>query len=1021
MTVTSAGEMETLRGMNARPKRYLSVNPRAKHMGGVITGFLTDTNTGSIHSILFTHDGTYDQALFRMTADIGTAPGLSDVGRVRVRSSSFNTGSAVTLPIALTAVGEFGMEAGHYVTVRREFRPWQIDYWLEPVYDGDGLIIGINEAFDYNRYFGSPHEGMEPCANIVAGLNADGTYKQVQFAGWTDPVTGKRTLHVENIASIAMSAGETISGQNWSAYGVKADGTNVDVLVDSGYTSTDQVVEFSFDPGFYYIELQAIQSDTYSHRMAIPIWAHDPDTFPPFTAANITSDLTDEWREMAAECFGQANEADEDVIPAGTDVCYWEEPAFALGDIPESYRLQAHGWITEDVPLLRRNGVFGIKWAGAGWWLDHFDGPTQALRDTGSTPTAWHEIRSIDRKRSLWFSINMYSTVGHLVNVFFGSGVTQTTDRLNLPQGTIWQQLKAVASRFSYSVLGCDSIGSIYVDQDYSHRTPDERLAITPLLDVYAQDWTDRGLPLTRLYSPNYSRVDVAGSIFYSGNYILYASAAPGKTKSQGTNRADMEGQYLPSTTPQGTLNWLSGLHWAWLNNPQSGADLPLIDNYDVVEPAWQCPIRIHWNEDTVHGTVLNSALYLVKRVSIEHSFEFDSETPAKVITWHVEKATTGFPGQTIPVIQEVGVTQKADDPPEEPAFFLRGDQETVFVFQAARNIAKTYDFQSTNPAWSSTSLASALPAGSIAAAEADAFSPYYQGSGDEVNGWFTFQPSSGAGRVYRIADVDATTPTVTQQHTFAHTGTFVAALKTERGTQNFVVGAYHTIAGDTYVFKTTDGSTWSEVQIASGVAISFPPIEIHVSPHTPGLVYIAGAFGADSTCRILVSTDYAATFTDLLTPATLDPIHGTILHVPYEAVGDDLIYYQHNTGSDVFLTRNSTVLTGMVDGSSDPIAPFGAFTLKTCDTDQNSGAIAAGECWVTLDAFATRTQVDGGATYNHCNVAGDDPLVTFWWRETNGDIGYRDTSGNIVSKKGAGGTTIANGANINIWGGPNP
>lgn len=666
---TTDAEIDVLRGRNLEPARYFSVVPADELFSGTLESWNVYTGNGSIYGLNVQGvDNSTPQARSGMLVDVGTTPGAHDIARLRVREASTGITDQRTIPINLTSAGELPLVLGQFVTVREDFRPFQIDFLLEPIYDVDGTIIGINEYMDFDNAFGAPNTRVEPKANIVSSYQLDDDTGEVFIAllkpaEWEDFVgAGLRTVTLSALASVCMRPGGALDDVLWEV----RDGT-----ITVG-TDEDWEITVEFPVGFRYITLHVYDGDSES-VMEFPIWCHDA-SYMPFVLFNISNDVTENWREMTLDCFGNPGEADETVIPEGAGGCYWETPGWLAGAQPEDYRDHAMGWVTEDTSNLSvPNDGFTLKLAGLGWWLDHFQGGSQAMFDPHGTPATWFHLQHLGLKEATGFALRHYSTAWKIANIFWTDEVPQTTDRVTIEAGTIFEQINAVAAHFSMSVANCDSFGNFWVERSFQHRSKYNRITVNPLLNAGAQDLMDEGMPLTVRQSPNYAQIEAAGSIYQAGAYTLFASLAPGKTKSAGNSFAKLPGQYLASTSPQFDLDALSGMHWAFLNNEYVPTDAPLMDNYDTVEPAWERPISLSFTEETVHGRTLVNALYMVRRVTIEHNFDFaenrdseDNANPAKKITWTLERVTLGASGVSIPVVQDEGVEPPEETPPQE-------------------------------------------------------------------------------------------------------------------------------------------------------------------------------------------------------------------------------------------------------------------------------------------------------------------------------------------------------------------
>ena len=153
----------------------------------------------------------------------------------------------------------------------------------------------------------------------------------------------------------------------------------------------------------------------------------------------------------------------------------------------------------------------------------------------------------------------------------------------------------------------------------------------------------------------------------------------------------------------------------------------------------------------------------------------------------------------------------------------------------------------------------------------------------------------------------------------------------------------------------------------------------------------------------------------------------GGVIHVPFQEGSDNVVYLGAIPSSSIttlsrWVSGVMTDVTPIISGS--PVPPFTARSFKTCDIDQDYAVLGGftASC-VSSDRCNSWTKVNPTAVYyRFCNIAGDDPHYSYWWSNELGNIGARDTTGNIVSKRGVGAGEIAGGADvslINLCGGP--
>lgn len=657
MTYTSPEEQAVIASGGDSVRRGLVVGKRPIILQAEISAVYQDSETNGIYALDLTSiTGTTDPTnmITGMTVEIGTTAGAHDIGTVRFRSTNATT---THLPIAETAPADLPVEVGHFITARYEFLPWQIPKRVVYTRDGSGNITAVTEYLDYDLPYPGGTNPLYPKANIVAGTNADGSWKEVRRVGWEDtPGCGYRTVTLDARAAVALNPGLTIVGVIWIP-------NDPGVTFEAGTGITDTVVVLHIPVGQVYMHL--LVSDGYRQDMMhLPLWTLHPDTYPPLYNFNVTSDETDVTggRDLQLEFFGNADEADDSVIPEKSLVCYFEEPRWNAGNTPpESYRSEVVGWVTDDEPILRlQNSKYGIKVGGTAAWKQKFRVNSIGLLDTGSTPTTYTEMQHITVNRAFDFSLYAEDSLRSLVNVYYTQCSTEV-EALTTPQGDAWTAISELMPFAAMSGVGCDSLGNIYARRQYNFLSANQRTIVLETIRLTKADWYDAdGLDLPTAKVNKVGVVTGAAEYWNSGR-ILYASQAPGLRSGYGVGMPQLPGQFVGLPTPQGDLNRLTGLFYWHENNPRPTVTLTLFGNYDVIEPCWQQPVLITWTDDTLRGTMLDNAPFLVKHISIQHSNLPDESTPPKRITLTLEQATIGADGETAPVLQMEGMEQVAD------------------------------------------------------------------------------------------------------------------------------------------------------------------------------------------------------------------------------------------------------------------------------------------------------------------------------------------------------------------------
>jgi len=1004
MTVTTSTEQALMESGGDYIARGLAVAPRAIYGQGVVTAISNDSSSNGMYQLTVGSVSGSDFADVEsgMTCDIGTTAGDRDVGMVRIRRS----GSSTTLLIAETAPSEVPIQVGHYVTVRYEWLPWRIAKRIVPTLDGSGNITAITEYLDYDLTYPGGSIAFPPKPNLVAGMNADGSPRMVRPFGWLDSGQTYRTVTLNaSLFSVILNPGAAYESALWAV----GDGTIV-----TGTTTSDTIV-VTFPKGFRYIYLVVYDTNGASAWLYFPIWADDPAN-PSYVLRNfaVTSDEQDADRQMQIEFFGNADDASATLLPERSLVCYFEEPTWAedrSADPPEAYVDQVMGWVTDDDPLLKlQASTYGIKIGGAATWMQKFKTTSITISNTGSTPTTYTEMEHMTVDRVFDFSLRAYSTLRSLVNVFY-SGVAVEADMMTLPLGDAWSTLGAVdasagiAAAALMSAVACDSFSHIWMQRHYDYLNSSTRSARQTALALTSADWKDDdGFSLPTSKTNATGVVNANGDVWNGGNRLLYGSIAPGKRDAYGTQTAKLPDQFLSYPTPQSDLNILNGFHFWRVNNNRPDEPLKLFGNLDTVELAWNQPISITWTSPSIRGTVLNQALFLVKHISRTHGAAAADEP--KQITLTLEQVTDGGPGETLPMLQNNGVTSLTD---------LNGDLiktvDKVAAFTSNGHVFTTTNFQTTPPTWTDHDLSGTLGS-TVVMFIADAYSPRYLEISAQVNGWIVTLT-----KIFRIVDVFGAR-TLTLLKTLSGSDSFGAfGIWTERVQQNFVAALYEHVASpnEVHALVSTDGATFPTDTLVDTVAVLNGTLAM--SAHTPGRLFMT-MVNNSSTQEALQSLDSGVHFSGLAVPAIASP--GQMLHIPYADASERTAYY-----GNVFTTKKvvGTVVTDVspvVTGNT--IGPVkGQFAIHTADliadhvllcgqhTDTSTlnplcFSDDGAQAWTILDTLS-----GGSNTYLGCSFAWDDPWTIFVWGKNVLKFSTDPYGAGLVDKTGSISGTILN------------
>ncbi len=256
MPAISTGDAALMRQFPQTVRRYLSAAARdvvfaAQVSSGTIQ---RDAVSSGVIAIPYTSvtTGAYSDVIAGMTLDIGTTAGGAEIGKVRVRSAN-----AAQILIGETALT---LSSGNYLTVRREFRPWQVKPRRFEDYVDAAYPTSFTEYHDYDLAYTNQNTAIPPKANITAS-----GYTLVKPAGFVDAGQTYRTVALSGANSITLAPGASLTAWAWEI----GDGT-----LATG-TLSSAAITARFPVGFRYVTLTVTNSNGASSLMRLPIWVHD--------------------------------------------------------------------------------------------------------------------------------------------------------------------------------------------------------------------------------------------------------------------------------------------------------------------------------------------------------------------------------------------------------------------------------------------------------------------------------------------------------------------------------------------------------------------------------------------------------------------------------------------------------------------------------------------------------------------------------------------------------------------------
>jgi hypothetical protein len=634
--------------------------------------------------------GAYTDIHPYQTLLLGTAEGLDDLGRTRVKYLA----DATNIPLPRTARGiedgTIDVMDGAYITVLDDWRVWaKIPYF--DLGEGEDIDLG-NDFKDSNIPAGDNNTNISPVANTGPG-----------FAGYINPDTNVITVQFPKGGvnlSFAMADGATISTYNWDV----KDGT---ITVGA---STDAVITATFPAGFRWVNLNIVDSNGKPHSAWCPVLAVDPDDDTTLETFQVSQSLEAKGQTLDIQLQSPLSRT---TYPDGTLVMFWWGEA---SDPSDRSHMKFIGWMdNENASVMRKKeGVdknTTIHCIDAAGRLNLLPGFPQAL-EREESDSLWSWMPSLDMNKSLHYLLFWHSTALEVVDFILpADGDDYDAMRLDAGGATLFQQVDSQAQKMVPDhYLTCNSQGQLVVRRDWMLDDVGDRPIIAPI--ITESYWSDLTFDYNRHPKIHVLR---SGAVVSSTDWVeiegedslpLAFSIAPGDTAawSQGTIEAT-ENEGL--TLSQEDLNIAEGHRYALLNSRYgtfSFKDASRSQFWDY-EPA-ELP-RVQLNIGALYSGYrdldTDQIVGQVKTINVNYTASKEGARVQVSVT--LKKEEDGAPALTFtPETGEVTPVPYTPPPiwqlPEfgDPEIFY--DDMQGYVLWDGTRVFRTEDLQAASPLW---------------------------------------------------------------------------------------------------------------------------------------------------------------------------------------------------------------------------------------------------------------------------------------------------------------------------------
>ncbi len=528
--------------------------------------------------------GAYGSILPGMTLCVGSTAGACDKGQARIRKAA----DATNLYIGETS--EVAFTQGDYLTVLDEFGLWPKHWVVE-----DDATILMDEEIAYTDQHASPDPVpvLGPAAAVL----------------W---LTGA-TVQFQPTASDSWALGSTISSYAWSAPGASATANLNTATPTITYNKT----------GAFRVSCTVTAANgktTTGHRVVF-VFSKDA---PPITQFKLDSDVSGDlerggWR-FSVTMFGEAlldNVRDRAMVVLFARDHYGSVEQ-SIGPVAGYENVIAVGWIAGETILqspVEPRVTFTVEGPAANFKA--MTGFQTGLEDTSSAPTTWAEFQSLTVDKALWHFLHWRTTATTMMDVRL-TGNTFLAPALEAPQGSLWEQLQALAydtilarpfvDRYGRLEIGIDPQVVPSISRDY------------PVVQTLEwTDWMDR-VEVERAPTPVADMVDLSGISYDGTTTTPLISRSPGHIFKR-FGRVETRERLLLDDQDQANL--LAGLILGSLNNLYPRLSFKLAANNRLIDiaPGQYCQVDFA-SEDTLRGFVCSGLRMLPTMVSFVHDPE---------------------------------------------------------------------------------------------------------------------------------------------------------------------------------------------------------------------------------------------------------------------------------------------------------------------------------------------------------------------------------------------------------------
>ena len=610
---TTSDELVKLRAPSQFSQLYLAIQTPAIVMACRINQSFTSVD--NVAEIIYdtVTSGAYTSVLPGMTMLIGTAAGLYDIGKVRIRKVPTSSVIYIGVESGLSLVDNL------YLTVVDEFALWA-KHWK--------TISETAVLMDWDIAYTDQNLLMDP----VPVLGPD-------IVLWK---TGS-TVSCTPTAANSWVIESTISGYSWSAPGSSASSNMTTATPTITYNATGQ----------FRIGCTVTAANGKSFTGYRVVFIFDDAHLPYVPVLNKRSgDFTTGGWEFNVTLY-DANVSN--LLYDGAKAILFSRDVYngtvqSVGLLSGYENIKCVGWVDEEsVDHNPEQNVTKFTVRGPQYWLGLLQAYGTGFISTASTPTDWKYVKYLTVDKALWNTLQWRSTVSSIMDIYI-TGDTRTNAGIVAPTGSIWSQLQYMGAKiFAYPV--CNKFGQLFVEIDTQMVLSTDRSGFPIVMGITSQDWRgDDNVALNRRVTPPTSLIDLGGT--GDTETETYFSRAPGSAFGRYGKIITLNNLMI---TDQAQANLLSGYAFAKEVNEYPSISIPFALNNELIDIAPRQFLTLTVDRGDVKLQAVWSAKKIIAR-RIEYTHSLDDGTMLCMIECEAE--TIGISGVTVippkPIIDNI-------------------------------------------------------------------------------------------------------------------------------------------------------------------------------------------------------------------------------------------------------------------------------------------------------------------------------------------------------------------------------